>query len=331
VVHLKFDGDYSDSSGRGNNGSPVGAPRFIAGKIGQCMQYTDADAGVSQNYVSLDNPIGTHPADLRMVANNSFSISMWYMVPVGNRHGDPAIISNKDWDSGSNDGFTLFNSGSGLQWNYREVDDGINSNTRKDSGGTSPGIEDGNWHHCVAVFNRGGNAAVYIDGNLVNVATLATPTSAQVGGFFAPTTIDNDPATNRTATATGAWNIGEDGSGMYTSVGGGHDGPNISVTNACIDDVGIWRRALTPGEIQAVYAAGSAGNALETAAPITNPKPLNLSIAISGANVMIAKGNTMLFSAPSLAGPWTEITAARNVNVYSEATGSQKYYRNAQP
>src|SRR5439155_22161671 len=112
---------------------------------------------------------------------------------------------------------------------------------------------------CVVVFNRGGNAAAYVDGNLVNVGSLATPAPAQVGGFFAPTTIDNDPPNPRTRTATGAWNIGEDGSGLYTTVGGGHDGPGISVTNAMVDDLGIWRRAVSPQEALAIYNGGQAG------------------------------------------------------------------------
>jgi hypothetical protein len=175
VVHLKFDGNYTDSSGRGNNGTPVGSPTIAAGKIGSAMQYTDADSGASLNYVTLDNPVGTHPADLRMGTNTSFSVSFWYKVPTGNRQGDPALVSNKDWDSGGNTGFVIFNSGSGLQWNYTEVNDGINANSRKDSGGTSPGIEDGNWHHCLVVFQRGGGAFSYVDGNWSNTRDWRLP------------------------------------------------------------------------------------------------------------------------------------------------------------
>ena len=98
-----------------------------------------------------------------------------------------------------------------------------------------------------------------------------------------------------------------------------------------IDDVGMWRRGLTPGEITAIYTAGNAGNPLDTAAPVTNPNPLNPSITVSGTNVVITKANTMLLSAPALTGPWTEITAARSVSVYSEPVGTAKFYRGAQP
>jgi hypothetical protein len=34
VLHLKFDGDYTDSSGRGHNGTAVGDPSIVTGRIG---------------------------------------------------------------------------------------------------------------------------------------------------------------------------------------------------------------------------------------------------------------------------------------------------------
>ena len=321
VAHLKFDSDYSDSSGRGNNGTPIGTTALVPGKIGNCLQYTEPYKQPETNYVTLGKP-----ADLHMGDSTSFSISFWYKVNPGDRVGDPAIVANKDWDSGSNLGFVLFNSGSGLRWNYRELDAGTELNTRKDSGATSPGLEDGNWHHCVVVFNRLGNAGTYVDGNLVHVGALATAAPAAIGGFYAPTTIDTDPPTNRVATATGAWNIGEDSSGWY----GLHD--SVGVTNAMIDDLGIWRRALTPGEVQAIYVAGNTGNSLETASPVANPRPLDpASISLSGTNVVVNKGNTMLLSAPSVTGPWTEATAARGTNQFVEPATSQKFYRGSQP
>ncbi len=330
VVYLKFDGNYNDSSGRGNNATPVGSPTFVAGKIGNAMQYTDGDSGSSINYVTLDNPVGTHPTDLRMVADVSFSISFWYKVPVGNRHGDPAIVANKDWDSGSNDGFSIFNSGSGLQWNYTEVNDGINLNTRKDSGGTSPGIEDGNWHHCLVVFDRGANGDTYVDGNLVKTLPLATPSP---GGFYAPTTIDNDPPVVRTRTATGAWNIGTDGSGLYSTVGGGHDGPGISVTNAMIDDVGVWRRAISPQEALAIYNGGNAGQTLAQAVvPLSK-----LTISLSGGNVNFSwAGGTGIRlqkkTGSIVGGTWTDIISTLGNSTHSEAiTATPTFYRLFKP
>jgi hypothetical protein len=329
VVHLKFDGDYTDSSGRGNNGTPVGSPTIAAGKIGSAMQYTDADGGVSLNYVTLDNPVGTHPADLRMGTSTSFSVSFWYKVPTGNRQGDPALVSNKDWDSGGNTGFAIFNSGGGLQWNYTEVNDGVNANTRKDSGGTSPGLEDGNWHHCLVVFQRAGGAFSYVDGNLVKYVALATPNPA--GGTFDPTTIDNDPSNPRTRTATGAWNIGEDGSGLYTTVGSGHDGPGISVTNAMVDDLGIWRRAVSPQEALAIYNGGQAG--LNLALAQVGPPVVGVVISVtrSGANVNLswAGGPGIRLQKNSTLNPatWADVAGTLGASAYSEAAIGNAYFR----
>ena len=332
VVHLKFDGNFNDSSGRGNNGTPVGAPTIATGKIGSAMQYTDADSGASLNYVSLDNPIGTHPADLRMSTNISFSVSFWYKVPTGNRQGDPALVSNKDWDSGGNTGFAIFNSGSGLQWNYTEVNDGVNLNSRKDSGGTSPGLEDGNWHHCLVAFQRGGGAFSYVDGNLVKYVGLATPNST--GGSFEPTTIDNDPTNPRTRTATGAWNIGEDGSGLYTTVGTGHDGPGISVTNAMVDDFGVWRRAVSAQEALAIYTAGNTGKDLSQVSQATSVGLL--SVTPSGGNVNFswvgATGVRLQKNSGLTPAGWADVAGTTGASAYSEpATNGTAFYRLFKP
>jgi hypothetical protein len=333
VVHLKFDADFNDSSGRGNNGTPIGSPSLATGKIGNAMEYTLPDGGVAQNYVTLDNPVGTHPADLRMGTSTSFSVSFWYKVPTGNRNGDPALVSNKDWDSGGNTGFAIFNSGGGLQWNYTEVNDGVSLNSRKDSGSTSPDLEDGNWHHCLVAFQRGGGGFSYVDGHLVKYVALATLNPA--GGNFDPTTIDNDPATNRTRTATGAWNIGEDGSGLYTAIGGGHDGPGINVTNAMVDDLGIWRRALSAQEALAIYSAGNAG--LDLSQVAQQGSAGILSVSYSGGNAhfsWVGETGLKLQKALSLTPviTWSDVAGTTGASSYSEpATNSTAYWRLKKP
>ena len=46
VLHLQFDGNYLDSSGRNNNGTNVGATTLVAGKIGsQALSY-NTDTGI---------------------------------------------------------------------------------------------------------------------------------------------------------------------------------------------------------------------------------------------------------------------------------------------
>jgi hypothetical protein len=320
VVHLKFDGNYNDSSGRGNNASAVNTPSFGAGKIGNALEVNVASVlANNNNYATLG-----YPADLHFGTNTSFSIAFW--TKVASWSGDPSFISNKDWDSGSACGWVIATDSDGhLQWNYRELDVAPNLNSRKDYDGP-PGTFTNStaWRHVAVVFNRGGSdgarAGTYVDGQLVDVRTLSSP-NALLGGYYSSTTVDTDPPNPRTSTAT-AVNIGEDGSGSY-------EGAPI---DAFIDDLGIWRRALTPGEVLAIYNAGLAGKPLSEAAPVTNPAPLNPSLSQSGGNILINKANTILESAPSLSGPWAEQTAARGTNVYYTApTSSPQYYRGSQP
>lgn len=329
VLHLKFDNNYSDSSGRGNNATAVGSPTFVAGQIGSgAMQWTSPREGGEFSYATLGAP-----SDLLFTDNTPFSASFWLKLTPGQRSGDPAIIGNKNWNSGNNCGFVIFTTGP-LRFNYRELDVADPNpllsqlNSRKDGNpGTTPpagiNMEDGNWHHCVVTFNRGGNAGIYVDGQLRQIVPLQTA-NATVGGNFAPTTIDAVPVNARSAGAT-AINIGQDGVGSYT------DGNSVGLTNAVIDDVGIWRRTLTPGEVAAIYAAGLAGNSLDTAAPVTNPRPLDPTVTVVGSEVEVQKANAALLGAGSLAGPWSVITGALGTNKFVEPATSTRYYRGGQP
>jgi hypothetical protein len=56
--------------------------------------------------------------------------------------------------------------------------------------------------------------------------------------------------------STWAVNVGQDGTGVY------YDNGNAYNIGAKIDDLGIWRRALTAKEAQAIYTAGLAGKDL---------------------------------------------------------------------
>jgi len=321
VLHLKFDGDYLDASGHGNDAIPVNSPTFGTGKIGSALEVNVDGPLTVNNYASL---VVTNQPDLQLGTSTSFSVSFWTRVLSSS--SDPSFISNKDWDSGSTCGWVVATDGDKrLQWNYRELDSAPNLNTRKDYDGPGGTFSDTNaWRHVAVVYNRGGGGAAragtYLDGNLVAVTTLATA-NGTMGGHYQPTTIDTYPLNARSSTAK-ALNIGQDGSGAY----------NGAPINALIDDLGLWRRALTPGEVAAIYTAGSAGNTLTTAAPVTNPRPLDPSISISGANLVITKGNTVLESATSVTGPWAEVTAARSTNSYvTPLPAAPVYYRGGQP
>ena len=77
VVHLKFDGNYSDSSGRNHHGTPQGAPQIVTGKIGSgalrvSTTVVEGGAVTTANYVSLGAP-----ADLPVRSPTRLSVAFW--------------------------------------------------------------------------------------------------------------------------------------------------------------------------------------------------------------------------------------------------------------
>jgi len=105
-VHLKFDGDYQDASGRENNASPRGpSPGFSPGKFGQAFHFNTKHDSSLFNYATLGAP-----PDL-LFDTGDFSVSMW--VNYTDQAGDPPFISNKNWDSVNNIGWGIFSQESG--------------------------------------------------------------------------------------------------------------------------------------------------------------------------------------------------------------------------
>ena len=81
--------------------------------------------------------------------------------------GDPSIVSNKDWDSGNNKGFiisTIFPNGPNWKVN---IGDGSN---RADLTGSA--INDNQWHHLTATFDRDGDLTIYEDGSFVSSTSI---------------------------------------------------------------------------------------------------------------------------------------------------------------
>lgn len=227
VAHLKFDGNPDDSSERGNNGSEVGTVGYVPGRIGQALSYSSLKDGSSFNYVTFGNP-----EDLNFSTDVDFSFSFWTRFTSWT--GDPSFIGNKNWNSGGNQGYVIATAGNGgLQWNMAPA--------RNDY--DSPGglLNDTNWHHIVVTFQRTGLTSTYLDGNLLN----STPSGAAR---------DLNPPAGLTT------NVGQDGTGRYT------DGGGVGIADGLIDDLGVWRRAITEPEVKAIYKAALAGKDLAQAA-----------------------------------------------------------------
>lgn len=304
VVHLKFDGNYNDSSGHGNNAtavaggtSPDAGPTLVAGKLGQALRFTTKQDGSVIDYASLG-----YPNDLKFIDSIDFSISFWcnYTTMID----DPPFISNKNWDSSNNKGWGIFTQDNG---HFRANVTGASSGKYDLGSGSTPLVRDGAWHNIVfsyaRAFGAAGIVSTYVDGNLVDIREDPTTGS-----------IDTDDLTYSV-------NVGQDGRGTYT------DGGNAGITNALMDDVGIWRRALSPQEALGIYTSGQGAKDLSQAVAVEK-----LLISRSGNNVIISwPGNAVLKLQKSISlspQAWVDVSGTLGANTVTiPITNSTSFFR----
>jgi hypothetical protein len=288
VAHYKFDGDCTDSSGNENNGFPENSPQFVAGHIGSgAIQVSDnLIAPYEFPYVSLADPTA-----FQFNAGDSFSVSLW--LNYTGTPGDLPIIGNAQNSTG-NTGWVLadsfYNDGGG---NITCSIEGFGGSAYFVATNHAGPMNDGNWHHLVFVSDQINSVCqAYTDG------ALDRTVSANLGSLNTgnPTAIGNDP----TGTYTGA-----NAAGGYT-----------------IDDVGIWRRALTLTDVQSIYAAGTASNSFDTFGPV------QLATIVTGTGqLQLSWQQGTLQSTTNLAGIWTNVPGATPPVYVVTPSGSQNFYR----
>ena len=247
VVHLTFDKSYTNSiSASAVDGAAVGDPTFETGLMGSGAVSLTSDAGVF-NYVTLGNADVLNFGSVTDGTAVDFTVSFWCSYT--NQASDPVFIANQNWASSGNQGWGIYMQGGG---NTRVViSDGANKSDQK----PAPIVRDGTWHHYLVTFARTGDASVYVDG-----AFSTSKTMANVVG---------------SPDASAPLNIGQDGTGAY----------DAKMVNVLMDDLGIWRRALSPGEIAAIYNAGKTGKNLEQVPAIPNPFVQSTTPALNAAGV----------------------------------------------
>ncbi len=232
VAHLAFDNNYDDSTANALAGNPVGDPKFAAGFLGTgCVSLT-SDAGVF-NYVTLGNPDLLKFGSVAEGTAVDFTISFW--AHYTDQSSDPVFVATQNWNSSGNRGWGLYMQGGG---NSRAV---VSDGSTKSDFRPSTIVRDGKWHHYLATFARAGDATVYVDGAFSASKTMANVLDS----------IDADAPVN----------IGQDGTGGY----------NAHLVDLLVDDLGIWRRALSAGEVAAIYNAGKAGKNIGQVPAIPNP------------------------------------------------------------
>jgi hypothetical protein len=247
VVHLSFDGNYNDSAGYGVIGEPISTgsvdmtlPTFESGKLGQAVHILNTKDLTTNRVVKLGPD---YPGVLKFGSDatsdtTDFSVSFW--VNYTHNTDDQAYLSNKNWDSGDNNGWVLASQNSGgMKWNLRD-----DVNSRRDSPNVGA-VRDGQWHNIVWTFDRHGNGTIYIDGEFVNATSMAPGAGQAVGSLD---------------TAGLNVYIGTDGRGNYTDNGSAE-------IDMLFDDLGIWRRVLTATEAACIFSQGQQGTSLPTVGP----------------------------------------------------------------
>ena len=319
VAHLTFDGNFNDTSGRGNNaqyahnGSAADPnPTFVPGKIGQAFQYTTLIDGTKYNYATFG-----YPSDLKFDDTVPFSVSMW--LNYTNQADDPPYLSNKDWNSSGNPGWGIFCQGGG---NFRVQVTGTNLNADKFSTSSTPSIRDGNWNNVVVSFMRAplskaGYVSSYVDGVLVNQSVMVV--LGNIDTDTAPFTNEQGVPSSQTSFQV---NIGQDGTGVY------HDQGSAFNIAANIDDLGIWRRALTAGEAAAIFAAGQAGKDLSQAVVNIEPGPA-ISLSQQGNSWVITYTGT-LYSSSTVNGTYAPVSGATSPYTIPIGAAPLQFYRSHQ-
>jgi hypothetical protein len=291
VLHLPFDSSLADTSGHGNNGTGVGSPTFINGKLGgKALHYsTVVDTNttpptITASYVNL----GVRP-DLQFGSNVNFSLSYWVRLPLNAEPGDLPFFCNTV-GSTFGVGYVFAPSYKLGGWAWSIVDAGLNG-----AGvyGEDNSLNDGQWHHLVHTFDRTGSAITYLDGAPA-IYTLQAGTSASAAGD-----IDTGSATT----------IGQDPTGKY---------PESAEVD--IDDLGVWRRVLTPLEVVGIYLGGA------TNGVSFNTGDVKITFQTSGNQLQLSWPSGTLQSTDDLSVQFDDVLNPTNPYLVTPS-GAKKFFR----
>lgn len=198
-TYLTFDGDITDNCG---------------GSTAQGGNLYFIEDGYFGNGVALDD--GYVTLNDFKPGTDSYTFAFW--IKTSAITSDPCIISNKNWDSGKNLGFTITIRSSGVSFNIG------NGTTRGDCTAALPTDYTEGWMHVLAFIDRTNNKiGVCLD--FGEIVTADIPTALQ------GVSMDTNYVTN----------IGQDGTGKY----------NVSLP-ATIDELMIFDGVFTQTDVNAL-------------------------------------------------------------------------------
>ncbi|MFB6318843.1 LamG-like jellyroll fold domain-containing protein [Saccharicrinis sp. FJH54] len=244
VAHYSFNGDYTDATANGHNGTAIGAPEFTEGVEGQGVMFHGLETGTTDAVLT----------DIQFAPEGSFSFSLFFKlnkfevdakfdnVLIGDRGEDGAGFQIRQYANAEtypditaeNGGFLCFTSRGIASDKDFDPRNGLESTEIKypsDMPYMQPIYPDG-FVHCVCIVDvENQKKQIWINKQLV------------VDGAF------TDPGVYVPANAGDFIMIGarNDGSGTQT--------PEEGSFNGVIDEVRIYDKALSQEEITAIYEA----------------------------------------------------------------------------
>lgn len=258
-----------DVSGFGRNAVVYDVPAFA----GKTIQWTEGRFGGGIHFdaayfLAVPDYFGISGAEPR-------TISMWFKSDWRVPSGATALLG---WGRNS----------AQQRWHFK-LESSINGALRTENqGGNNFGsipVNDGQWHHVVCVFPEGGQIVGDVDHYIDGVLD-----PEKDGGTGNPVDTNIDPAVAAPVTVGGA----------PLGVGG-----ELRYVNAVLDDVRLYRRALSSEEI----AALARGEQVLDSGMSSRPK-IEIRISANGQITLTWGAEGVLQTATSATGPWTDLPNA---------------------
>lgn len=228
----------ADSSGNGGAGEVVGSVQ--TGRPGALADDSAVTLDGTTGYITSTNPVS---------APNAFSQSAWFRT---DSITGGVVVAQSDQRTGAggntdrlismdNNGALVFAMKAGASGAF-----GVGTINIRNQG---PVWNDGRWHHVVGTYDGNGGAALYVDGWLQGTA-LGTPFDATAKAAGMPSSYV------RAGYADVSRIQVRFGRNFYNN-----KWPLSENLAGSIDEVSVFDRALTAGEIASLYAAGVGGGA----------------------------------------------------------------------
>ncbi len=244
-----------------NNGALVGNINFVPGEVGVGISLDGVHSGISVP----DSP------DLNFGPGADFSVEAWVQPLVAaTDYGVMDIVDKRIAPTSTTAiGYEVYLGYGKLGF---EISDTL-ATSWLIAGPTGPDLRDGAWHHVAVTVQRlsttGGQ--LYVDGKPIYT--------------FDPTSKQGDLTTTQPLLI-----------GLHP------DYPTVNANfKGVIDEVSLYKRALSAAEIQAIFIAGSGGKCKAPAAPFIFLQPTNQTVRVGGtATFAVLAGGT-----PPLSYQWT--------------------------